>query len=74
MQLDAIREVQIESAEGWRKLWGQAVQERDPNRLMKLLAQTNDLLDQEIAPSQTRHPPIQSKLNENLRPTDESRP
>ena len=48
MQLDAIRDVQIESAEGWRKLWGQAVQERDPNRLMKLLAQTNDLLDQGI--------------------------
>ena len=55
MQLDAIRDVQIKNAQGWRKLWGQAIQERDPNRLMELLAEINDLLDQEIAPSQTQH-------------------
>ena len=46
MQLDADRDVQNENPESWRKLWDQAVQERDPGHLMKLLTEINDLLDQ----------------------------
>jgi hypothetical protein len=46
MPLDADRDVQNENLQSWRKLWDQAVQERDPGHLMKLLTEINDLLDQ----------------------------